>query len=350
MIKIPEKEYTKKSILQLIWDRYYISRREVAQILNIDQRTVASYAQALEEMQIISREDLSKSKGRPMVYYRPLVDKLAYLGVYVYKDLYLSLGNVDRYQTDFGKVIFDDNNLDMERSLAEINKMMERNPGLNLIGIGMVIHCYRISPARKKFFLELGRRLKEQFPIDICQCNMASASLLAYAMRHDFHPYRSRENSYRLGMIDPSDSIILGLYINDMPYPYTANGNKQFAAIKKGVMNHRMILDAYRELTGKSLDVIMYYRLLLSNDDPAAMEIMKREARQLAGAVIRFQKQYQLEKVFISHIHLKTLDEIKRLLGGAVQVDIMVDTQMENIAASLRLAMHCSTGGFYRFH
>ncbi len=348
MVKMPEKEYTKRSILRLILDRRYISRQDVAQILNIDQRTVASYTDALEQMRLIAREDVAESKGRPRVYYRPTIGKLIYLGIYLYKDLYISVNNVDKYQIDFAKVDFAGRDFDVEAALEAIEKLIARHQELNLAGIGMVINTYHPTPIRKRFFFELGKRLKEQFQVDLNQCNTSSANLLAYAIRHDFHPYHLRVNSFRLGLIDPSDTVILGLYIDEMPYPYTPNGSKQFAAIQKGVMTHRMILDAYRELAGTTLDGMSRYRLLLSDDDPAAVEVMKREAKQLAGAVLRFQKQYQLEKIFLSHVHLKTLDEVRRLTGGVVPLEIMSDCQMEDITASVMLAMHNSIGGFYR--
>lgn len=346
MMKNTEKLFTKKAVCRKIFLHRYISRHELAELLGLDQRTVASHADELVKMRVVTREDVAEKQGRPKVYYR--AGQTLFLGVYVYKNLYYSLCGGDLYQHDYGSVYYGDQDFDVDQACTVLDQAIAKFPRRTLMGIGMVYHYFNQPPARKKFFIELGKRLKARYCVDIIQAGVPSATLLSEAMKHDFFPFRTGSDACNSGIIHPADRPYLGLYVNDTVMPFTAYSRKEHEELLEGVMTHSMLLDTYRQSTGTVLEDIFDFRLKLSEDDPAALEIMRTQAAALSKAAVRLHERYELDKVFLLDVHLKTVEETRRLLRGAVPFDILSDSQIESLTAAVKLAVHGTIGGFLR--
>ena len=293
-----------------------ISRQELIRYSKLNPRTVDSYVAELEERGIISRETVSSGPGRPETYYRSANVPVLFLGVHVYsREAWVMATDIDQhpYFMDKLPVNLDDHNSawHINRFMAMLDRLLSQFPSYRLLGIGMSYHHYRGGLKTKKLFQELGKALTQRYPAPTNLMEAADVMLLSYC-RVFLFPHQQHLN---LALLNPSDNAYLGLRLGGRSKLFAQRTNSQQKKMLEGILTHDTIVNRFRELTGnKDIREIHEYREAVFRGDPAARQLSREEAECLAAAIIRLQKHYKLDVIYLTNIISETHCRVQEII------------------------------------
>ena len=293
-----------------------ISRQELIRHSKLNPRTVDSYMAELEEWGIVNRETVSNGPGRPETYYRPTNVPVLFLGVHIYsREIWVMAVDIDLrpYFMDKLPINLDDHNSTwhVNQFLELINRPLSRFSSYRLLGIGMSYHHYRCGLKTKKLFQELGKALTQRYPAPINYMETADVMLLSYCRASLF----LNQQQMNLALINPSDNAYLGLRLGGRSKLFAQRTNSQQKKMLEGILTHDTIVNRFRELTGnKDIREIHEYREAVFRGDPAARQLSREEAECLAAAIIRLQKHYKLDVIYLTNIISETHCRVQEII------------------------------------
>lgn len=315
----PKNQLKKFLLRSKIFTNGFISRQELARQLNFDLRTVGTYAAELERFGMIGIERIANGKGRPEIYYRAKAETVLLLGIYCANEiLYCLLYDINLHPEAMLKLPLDETAA-VDDAVAQIRKFASGYPGRHVVGTGLVLNDYDAHPDTKRRFLQLGAEITGSICPNTRICGIQSAWLLAHFMRGRYA--QSERSHCNMALLDPSDKLYLGLFINHVPARLMLNSKSEYQKLLGGVITRPALLARYEELSGKVLQPesnakVLNYLQLLKEKDPVAVRLSHEYAETLAAAVLRLKKHYKLQHCFIGSTDAETMLAVKQLLAA----------------------------------
>ncbi len=149
-----------------------------------------------------------------------------------------------------------------------------------------------------------------------------------------------------MALIDPSDKVYLGLFVNQIPARLMLNNKSEHQKLLAGIPDRSALLARYEELSGQVLQAephagILDYMQRLSEKDPVAVQLSQERAQSLASAILRLKKHYKLQYCFVGSVNAETVSLLKQLLAPECRPGEFECTGISHLSPDYNTAAAC---------